>query len=112
MVAGDYLARDLQCLADDGRIVIIALQGGARAELDCGAILRRRLSITGSTLRPRSVAFKGAVAQALKARVWPWIEQGRVRPVVHAVLPAAQAAQAHTLMESSEHVGKIVLAWH
>ena len=112
MVAGDYLARDLKCLADDGRVVIIALQGGTRAEVDCGAVLRRRLTVTGSTLRPRSVAFKGAIAQALKTQVWPWFEQGRVRPVVHAVLPAEQAAQAHALMESGEHVGKIVLAWH
>ena len=111
MVAGSYIARDLQCLADDGRVVIIALQGGSKAEVDCGAVLRRRLTITGSTLRPRSVAFKGEIAQALKSQVWPWLEQGRVRPVVHAVLPADDAVQAHELMESGRHIGKIVLAW-
>jgi len=111
MVAGDYLAREIACTADDGRIVIIAVQGGVKCEVNAGEVLRRRLTITGSTLRPRSVAFKTAIASALKARVWPLLASGQVRPVIHQVLPAAQAAQAHALMESSTHVGKIMLDW-
>lgn len=111
MVAGDYVGRELQCLADDGRIVIIAVQGGVKSEINAGEVLRRRLTITGSTLRPRPVAFKGAIAAALRARVWPLIEAGSIRPVINAVFPAAQAAQAHALMESSQHVGKIMLDW-
>ncbi|MEK8052408.1 NAD(P)H-quinone oxidoreductase [Ideonella sp. DXS22W] len=111
MVAGDYVAREVQCLADDGRIVIIAVQGGIQSGFHAGELLRRRLTITGSTLRPRSVAFKGAIAANLRARVWPLIESGQVKPVIHTVFPAAQAAAAHALMESSTHVGKIVLDW-
>lgn len=111
MVAGDYLARELKCLADDGRLALIAVQGGTACALDAGQVLRKRLSIVGSTLRPRSVAYKAALAQDLRAQVWPLIESGRIRPVIHQVFPAAQAAQAHALMESSTHVGKIVLSW-
>jgi len=111
MVAGEYIGRELQCLADDGRIVVIAVQGGVKSEINAGELLRRRLTITGSTLRPRPVAFKAAIARALRERVWPVIESGRVRPVIHTVFPAAHAAQAHALMESSQHVGKIVLDW-
>jgi len=111
MVAGDYIARELQCLADDGRIALIAVQGGTAAQIDAGAVLRRRLTISGSTLRPRSVAFKTAIAKALRERVWPWLEAGRVKPVIHQVFPAAQAAEAHTLMESNQHIGKLVLTW-
>jgi NADPH2:quinone reductase len=111
MVAGDYVAREVACLAEDGRLVIIAVQGGTKAQLDAGLVLRRRLTVTGSTLRPRSVAFKGEIAAALRRQVWPLLEAGRVRPVIHAVLPAAEAAAAHALMESSRHVGKIVLRW-
>ena len=111
MVAGDYVAREVQCLADDGRIVIIAVQGGLNAGFNAGELLRRRLLITGSTLRPRPIAFKAAIAAALKARVWPLIEAGRIKPVINRVFPAKQAAQAHALMESSQHVGKIVLDW-
>jgi NADPH2:quinone reductase len=111
MVAGDYLAREIKCLADDGRIVIIAVQGGVKCELNAGEILRRRLTITGSTLRPRPVAFKAAIAAALREKVWPLLAAGQVRTVVHQTFPAAQAAQAHALMESSQHVGKIVLDW-
>jgi NADPH2:quinone reductase len=112
MVAGAYVARELQCLADDGRIVIIAVQGGVKSEINAGEVLRRRLTVTGSTLRPRPVAFKGAIAAALRAKVWPLIEAGTVKPVINKVFPAAQAAAAHALMESSEHVGKIVLDWN
>lgn len=111
MVAGPYVARELTCLADDGRLVIIAVQGGVKSEIDAGAVLRRRLTITGSTLRPRPVAFKAAIAAALRHKVWPLLEAGRVRPVIHRVFAAADAAQAHALMESSTHVGKIVLQW-
>lgn len=111
MVAGSYVAREVEALAEDGRLVIIAVQGGSKSEFNAGLVLRRRLTITGSTLRPRPVAFKGAIAQALRARVWPWLESGRVKPVIHSVFPAAEAAQAHALMESNQHVGKIVLTW-
>ncbi len=111
MVAGDYVLRELKCLAEDGRIVIIAVQGGVDAKVDAGLVLRRRLTISGSTLRPRPVAFKTAIAAALKQTVWPWLEAGRVRPVIHEVFPAAEAASAHALMESNRHIGKLVLAW-
>jgi NADPH2:quinone reductase len=111
MVAGDYVGREIECLADDGRLAIIAVQGGTQSTIDSGLVLRKRLVISGSTLRPRSVAYKTALAQALRARAWPLIESGRVKPVIHQVFPAAQAAAAHALMESSAHVGKIVLQW-
>ena len=111
MVAGDYVAREIGCLADDGRIAIIAVQGGVKAEFNAGELLRRRLTITGSTLRPRSAAFKAAIARELRERVWPLIASGRIRPVIAQVFPAGQAAQAHVLMESGQHVGKIVLDW-
>ncbi|MGI4719283.1 MAG: NAD(P)H-quinone oxidoreductase [Janthinobacterium lividum] len=109
MVAGDYIPREIDCLADDGRIALIALLGGAKAEIDLGQVLRRRLHISGSTLRPRPVAFKAAIARSLRERVWPLFEQGRLKPVIHSTFPLAQAAEAHALMESSTHVGKIVL---
>ncbi len=111
MVAGEYIGRDVKCLAEDGRIVIIAVQGGASATIDASLVLRRRLTITGSTLRPRPVGFKTAIAASLRKTVWPWIESGRVKPVIHQVFPADQAAQAHELMESNRHIGKLVLAW-
>jgi putative PIG3 family NAD(P)H quinone oxidoreductase len=111
MVAGDYVAREVECLAEDGRLAIIAVQGGTKSAFDAGLLLRKRLTITGSTLRPRSVAYKTLLAQDLRAEVWSLLESGRVKPVVHQVFPAAQAAQAHALMESSTHVGKIVLTW-
>lgn len=111
MVAGDYVGREIDCLADDGRLAIIAVQGGTKSTIDTGAVLRKRLAITGSTLRPRSVAYKTELARALRAQAWPLIEAGRIRPVIHQVFPAAQAAAAHALMESSTHVGKIVLSW-
>jgi NADPH:quinone reductase len=111
MVAGDYVAREVACLADDGRIVIIAVQGGVKSEFNAGEVLRRRLLITGSTLRPRPVAFKGAIAAALRERVWPLLAAGQVRPVIERIFAADEAAQAHALMESSQHVGKIALRW-
>lgn len=111
MVAGSYVAKEVQSLAADGRLVIIAVQGGVKAEVDAGLVLRKRLTITGSTLRPRPVAFKGAIAQALKREVWPMLESGKVRPIIYKVFDAADATQAHALMESSQHTGKIVLTW-
>jgi len=111
MVAGDYVAREVECLADDGRLAIIAVQGGTKSQFDTGLVLRKRLAITGSTLRPRTVAYKTALARELRAKVWPLLESGQVKPVIHQVFPAARAADAHTLMESSTHVGKIVLTW-
>jgi NADPH:quinone reductase len=110
MIAGDYLPREIECLADDGRLVIIALLGGAKAPLDMSAVLRRRLTVTGSTLRPRPVEFKAAIARRLRSIVWPLIESGRLKPMLFRTFPLAQAAEAHVLMESSQHVGKIVLA--
>ena len=109
MVGGDYVAREMACLADDGRIVIIALLGGAKANVDLGQVLRRRLTITGSTLRPRPVAFKAQIARELRERVWPLLEAGRIKPVIYKTFPLEEAAAAHTLMESSTHVGKIML---
>jgi NADPH2:quinone reductase len=109
MVAGDYVGREINCLADDGRIALIALLGGAKATLDLGQVLRRRLSISGSTLRPRPVAFKAAIAWRLQEKVWPLIEAGRIKPVIFQTFPLEQASAAHALMESSAHVGKIML---
>ncbi len=111
MVAGDYVAREVSCLAEDGRLVIIAVQGGVAATFDAGLVLRRRLVITGSTLRPRSVAFKAAIAESLRRTVWPWLAAGRVKPVVYREFEAGDAAGAHRLMESNQHIGKIVLTW-
>jgi NADPH2:quinone reductase len=111
MVAGAYVARGLSCLAEDGRLVIIAVQGGVKSEINAGMVLRRRLTVTGSTLRPRPVAFKAAIARSLLQRVWPLLAQGLVRPVLHSRFLAADAAAAHALMESGRHVGKIVLTW-
>ena len=109
MVAGDYLPREVSCLADDGRIVIIALLGGAKANVSLGDVLRRRLTITGSTLRPRPVSFKAAIAAKLRQNVWPLLESGKIKPVIYKTFPLADAAKAHELMESSTHVGKIML---
>jgi putative PIG3 family NAD(P)H quinone oxidoreductase len=112
MVAGGYVGREIECLAEEGRLAIIATQGGNASSIDSGLVLRKRLTITGSTLRPRSVAYKTALAAELRAKAWPLIEAGRVKPVIHQVFPAAQAAQAHALMETSTLVGKFVLSWH
>jgi NADPH2:quinone reductase len=111
MVAGEYIGRDVKCLAEDGRIVIIAVQGGSQSTVDASLVLRRRLVITGSTLRPRPVAFKAKIAEALRKTAWPWLESGVVKPVIHQVFPAAEAAKAHALMESNQHIGKLVLTW-
>ena len=111
MVAGSYASREVECLAEDGRLVIIAVQGGVKAEFNAGLVLRKRLTITGSTLRPRSLEFKTAIASALKEKVWPLIVSGAIKPVIHSTFAAADAARAHALMESNQHIGKIVLTW-
>lgn len=109
MVAGSYLVSNISLLKPLGRLVIIALLGGAKGELNLSAVMRKRLTVTGSTLRPRSIAEKGALAMDLQARLWPLIGQGKVRPLVHTTFALDQAADAHALMESSAHIGKIVL---
>ncbi|MDR6586399.1 NAD(P)H-quinone oxidoreductase [Herbaspirillum frisingense] len=109
MVGGDYLPREIKALADDGRLVFIAQLGGTKGQLDMGQVMRRRLTITGSTLRPRPVAFKAAIAANLRQHVWPLIEAGKIKPVIHQRFPLEQAAQAHAMMESSAHIGKIML---
>lgn len=114
MVAGAYVAREVECMAEDGRMVIIAVQGGIKCEFNAGLVLRRRLVITGSTLRPRPVAFKAAIARALQDKVWPLFATGKLKPIIHSVFAGASAdgaAQAHRLMESNQHIGKIVLSW-
>lgn len=111
MVAGDYVARELDCLAQDGRLVLIAIQGGAKAQINAWKLMTRRLTLTGSTLRQRSVAFKGAIAAQLRERVWPLLAAGTIRPVIDSVFSASEVAQAHARMESNQHIGKIVLTW-
>ena len=111
MVAGSYVAREIDCLAEDGRLAIIAVQGGTQSQFNAGLVLRRRLTITGSTLRPRPVAFKAAIAEQLQRHVWPQIESGAIVPVIYKTFEAAHADQAHALMESNQHIGKIVLTW-
>ncbi|GGI21327.1 NAD(P)H-quinone oxidoreductase [Oxalicibacterium faecigallinarum] len=109
MVGGEYTDREIRCLADDGRLVFIALLGGNKANISLGQILLRRLTITGSTLRPRPIGFKAAIAQQLQKYVWPLIESGKIKPVVYQTFVLEDAAKAHELMESSTHIGKIVL---
>jgi putative PIG3 family NAD(P)H quinone oxidoreductase len=109
MVAGSYVARNMEIAAPEGRIVIISLLGGSKAEINVGMILTKRLTLTGSTLRARTVAQKAAVAEAVHKNVWPLLAAGRVRPVIHATFPLAEACEAHRLMETSNHIGKIVL---
>jgi len=109
MVAGEYINRNISCLADDGRIVLIAVLGGAKATIDASQILRRRLVLTGSTLRPRPVEFKKDIAQSLQRHVWPLLESGKIRPIVHATFLLARACDAHAMMDAGEQIGKIVL---
>ena len=109
MVGGDYVPRNLACLAEEGRHVSIAFQRGAEAEIPIPDIMRRRLTLTGSTLRPRSVEFKTMVADEIARTVWPYVEGGRLKPVIDSIFPLAQAAAAHARMEAGDHVGKIVL---
>jgi NADPH2:quinone reductase len=109
MAAGDFVPKELKALADDGRLVFIAFLRGMKTELDVNELMRRRLTLTGSTLRPRPVQFKGAIAASLRSRIWPLIEAGKIKPVLYKTFPLEQAAEAHRLMESSAHIGKIVL---
>ncbi len=109
MVGGDYVPKELKCLADDGRLVFIAFLRGPKTELDISELMRRRLVVTGSTLRARPVEFKGAIARSLKERVWPLIEAGKIKPEIYKTFPLASARDAHALMESSQHIGKLVL---
>jgi NADPH2:quinone reductase len=109
MVGGDYVPKELKCLADEGRLVFIAFLRGHKSELDINEVMRRRLVVTGSTLRPRPVEFKGAIAKRLREKIWPLIEAGRIKPEIYRTFPLAQAAEAHKLMESSQHIGKLVL---
>jgi len=109
MVGGDYTPRNLETLAVEGRLVVIAVLHGPKAELNLLPILMRRLTLTGSTLRSRTVEQKGAIARALRESVWPLLEEGKVRPVIHATFPLARAAEAHRVMESDKHIGKLVL---
>lgn len=111
MVGGDYVRRDIECLAMDGRIGVIALLGGTKAEIDVGSLLRKRQTLTGSTLRARPVAFKGKISQSLQEKVWPLMEAGKFKPVIHETVPFAQAADAHRLLEAGQHIGKIVLTF-
>lgn len=109
IVAGDYVARNLKALAMEGRLVQVAVQKGPKAEVPIFMIMQKRLTFTGSTLRPRSVAQKGAIAAAVKEKLWPRFESGGIKPLIHTTFPLAQASEAHALMESSAHIGKIVL---
>jgi NADPH:quinone reductase len=110
MVGGDYVPRELKCLAEEGRLVFIAYLRGPKTELNIDTVMRRRLTITGSTLRPRPVEFKGTIARSLREKIWPLIEAGRIKPEIYKTFPLEQAAEAHRLMETSQHIGKIVLA--
>jgi NADPH2:quinone reductase len=109
MVGGSYVPRELKCIAEDGRLVFIATLGGAKTEIEIFEVMRKRITISGSTLRPRPVAFKGAIAKNLREKVWPLIDAGKIKPVIYKAFPLAQASEAHRLMESSQHIGKIVL---
>lgn len=109
MVAGDYVARNLQCLKDDGRHVTIAVQGGLEATINMAQVMSRRLALTGSMLRARSVEFKGRLADEIQRIAWPFVEQGKLRPVMDQSFPLAEAAAAHARMEAGDHIGKIIL---
>src|SRR4051812_26490890 len=109
MVGGDYVPKELKVLADDGRLVFIAFLRGSRTELDINEVMRRRLTISGSTLRPRPVEFKGYIARNLREKIWPLIDAGRIKPEIYKTFPLQNAAEAHRLMESSQHIGKILL---
>ena len=111
MVGGDYIAREVSCMAEEGRIVLIATQGGTKSQFDAGVVMRKRLMITGSTLRPRPLAFKAAIAASLRDKVWPLLASRQVQPVIQRVFPAAEAARAHAAMEEGRHVGKLMLSW-
>ena len=110
MVGGDYFPRKIEALAVEGRLVQIATQGGGKSDINLVPLMQKRITVTGSTLRPRSVQQKAVIAGALRAHVWPLLDSGKIRPLIHAMIPLAHAAEAHTVMESGAHIGKIVLA--
>lgn len=110
MVAGDYVERDVKALAPDGRIAIIALLGGPKGNVNFSAVMVKRLTITGSTLRPRDIGFKSAITDDLRHKIWPLIDEGKIKPVIHAVFPLSEASDAHALLESRVHIGKVLLA--
>jgi NADPH2:quinone reductase len=109
IIGGDYLARNISCLRLNGRLVQVGLIGGSRSQIDLRPVLNNRLTLTGSTLRPRTVEEKGSIARELEAHVWPLLARGEVRPIVHTTLPLAQASEAHRLLEAGEVIGKVVL---
>ena len=109
MVGGAYLQRNLDSLAVEGRLVLIALMGGAEADINLATVMSRRLTLTGSTLRPRSIEQKASIIQALSQLVWPQLSKGDLRPVIHSLYPLSDAAEAHRVMESSTHIGKLLL---
>ena len=109
MAGGDFVPKELKSLADEGRLVMIAFLRGNKTEIDLNEIMRKRLQITGSTLRPRPIEFKGQVAKSLRERIWPLIDAGKIKPVLYKTFPLAEASEAHKLMETSQHIGKIVL---
>ncbi|MBD1387667.1 NAD(P)H-quinone oxidoreductase [Mucilaginibacter rigui] len=111
MIGGDYTTPNIKSLANDGRLVFINTMKGKNVEIDLAEVMRKRIYITGSTLRPRDVAFKSAIAQNLEKHIWPFLASGKIKPVIYKIFPAAKAAEAHRLMESSEHMGKIVLSF-
>jgi NADPH2:quinone reductase len=111
MIGGDYTAGNIQSLAEEGRLVMINTMKGKDVQVDLAAVMRKRLTITGSTLRARDPAFKAAIAARLEKTIWPLLASGRIKPVINAIFPADKAADAHRLMESSAHIGKIVLSW-
>lgn len=111
MVGGDYTSGNISSLAEEGRLVLINTMRGKDAQIDLAQVMRKRLIITGSTLRSREIKFKNAIARNLEQHIWPLLASGKIKPIIHAVFPAKDAAKAHALMESSEHVGKIVLSF-
>jgi len=111
MIGGDYTMPNLQSLAEEGRLVLINMMNGKDVSIDLSIIMRKRLTITGAMLRSRDIAFKAAIAQNLEQHIWPLLASGKIKAVIYKVFPASEAAEAHRLMESSEHIGKIVLSW-
>ena len=111
MVGGDYVDRNIQLAAVEGRIVNIAYLQGSKVQVNLMPVMLKRLQITGSTLRARSTDFKAALTASVREKAWPWIESGRVRPIIHQVYPFSQAAEAHRVMEASTHIGKLILSW-
>jgi NADPH2:quinone reductase len=109
MVAGDYLPKNLGLLKEDGRCVVIAIQGGATATVSAGIVMVKRLTLTGSTLRPQSIASKGRMAQGLKEKAWPLLEAGKIKPIIYKTFPLREAAAAHAELERADHVGKVML---